>query len=198
MTRKPLPKAITRPVTNLRTTSAAVARDVETPAAAPSYDKVEAEPALAISASPAANDPLPAGSAQDRAQAQAHVAKRRSFARKIVERHRLYAAVGGLNPLLVVNIAGVTAVNLRMVKQLSELYQVPFKRDRSRAAIIGLIGGAVPTGAGAATASTLAFVLPGGMLIGLGVSAVTAATLTRAIGRVFIESFENGAMPGGQ
>jgi hypothetical protein len=52
----------------------------------------------------------------------------------------------------------------------------------------------VPTGAGAATAATLAFILPGGALVGLGVSAITAATLTRAIGRVFVESFENGAI----
>jgi uncharacterized protein (DUF697 family) len=189
MTRKPLPKAITRPVTSLRNTAAAVAIDENAPAAVASYDKVEAEPELAISARPVANDPLPAGSVYP----QALAARRRSLARKIVERHRLYAAVGGLNPLLVVNIAGVTAVNLRMVKQLSELYQVPFQRDRSRATIIGLIGGAVPTGVGAATASTLAFVLPGGALVGLGVSAITAATLTRAIGRVFVESFETGA-----
>jgi hypothetical protein len=54
------------------------------------------------------------------------------------------------------------------------------------------MGGAVPTGLGAATASTLAFVVPGGAFVGLGVSAVTAAALTRGIGLVFIESFEGG------
>ena len=59
-------------------------------------------------------------------------AQRRALAHKIVSRHKNYAAMGGLVPLPVVNIAGVTAINLRMVKQLSELYQVPFERDRTR------------------------------------------------------------------
>jgi hypothetical protein len=55
----------------------------------------------------------------------------------------------------------------------------------------------VPTGLGAATASTLTFVVPGGALVGLGVSAVAAGALTRGIGMVFIESFEAGARTSG-
>jgi uncharacterized protein (DUF697 family) len=195
MTRKPLPKAIRRPIPNLRDVSADVVTDEEAPAhvaAPPEAKRPEAEPALAISAVPAANDPLPAGSPMERAL----TAKRRSLARKIVERHRTLAALGGLAPLPVVNIAGVTAVNLRMVKKLSELYQLPFQRDRARAMIIGLMGGAVPTGLGAATASTLTFVIPGAAFVGLGVSAVTAAAVTRAIGMVFIESFESAVTAG--
>jgi len=101
--------------------------------------------------------------------------------------------VGGLFPLPVVNIAGVTAINMRMVKQLSDLYGVPFERDRTRSMIIGLMGGAVPTGLGAATASTLVFVVPGSALFGLAVSAISAGALTRGIGLVFLEHFENGS-----
>jgi uncharacterized protein (DUF697 family) len=124
-----------------------------------------------------------------------HAVRRRTAARKIVDRHKTYAAMGGLVPLPIVNIAGVTAINMRMVKQLSDLYRVPFQRDRTRSTIVGLIGGAVPTGLGAATASTLGFAVPGAAFVGLAVSAVTAGALTRAIGLVFLESFETGAMP---
>ena len=120
-------------------------------------------------------------------------ARRRAIAQKIVERHRNYAAMGGLLPLPIVNIAGVTAINLRMVRQLCALYGVPFRRDRARSMIVGLIGGAVPTGFGAATASTLALLVPASALFGLAVSAVTAGALTRGIGLVFIEHFEAGA-----
>jgi uncharacterized protein (DUF697 family) len=120
-------------------------------------------------------------------------AKRRDLAHKIVERHRTYAAAGGLVPIPVANIASVTAVNLRMVRQLSELYQVPFQRDRARAAIVSLIGGAAPSGFSAATSSVLTWIVPGALLVGLGVSALSAGALTRAIGQVFTESFENGA-----
>ena len=64
-----------------------------------------------------------------------------------------------------------------------------------RAIIVGLIGGAVPTGLGVTTASTLAFAIPGPALVGLAVSAITAGAMTRGIGLVFVEHFETGAMP---
>jgi len=191
MTRKPLPKAITRPLGNLQSFGPDVTAKSETTArsTAVPFDKVEAEPALAVSSAPIANDlaaPAPA-------LTQKLAARRRALARKIVDRHKNYAAVGGLVPLPVVNIASVTAINLRMVKQLSELYQVPFQRDRTRSFIVGLIGGAVPTGIGTATSSTLMWIVPGGMLLGLGAAALTAGALTRGIGLVFIESLESAA-----
>jgi uncharacterized protein (DUF697 family) len=189
MTRKPLPKAITRPLNNLRNFDRGAAAANAAPAPGVAFDKVEAEPALAVSSAPIANDvaaPAPEAS-------QKFAAQRRALAHKIVARHKNYAAMGGLMPLPVVNIAGIAAINLRMVKQLSELYQVPFERDRTRSLIVGLIGGAVPTGVGTATSSTLMWIVPGGMLLGLGAAAVTAGALTRGIGLVFIESFERGA-----
>ena len=112
---------------------------------------------------------------------------------KIVGRHRMVAAVGGLFPMPAVNVVGVTAIILRMVKALGDLYGVPFERDKTRSIVIGLMGGAAPAGLGAATASTLAFVLPGAGAVGLAVSSVTAAALTRRIGVVFIERFEKSA-----
>jgi uncharacterized protein (DUF697 family) len=191
MTRKPLPKAITRPLNNLRGFGPGIAAEEELPAreiSAP-FDKVEAEPALAVSSAPIANDLAAPAPELDRKLA----ARRRALARKIVDRHKNYAALGGLVPLPVANIASVTAINLRMVKQLSDLYGVPFQRDRTRSLIVGLVGGAVPTGVGAATSSTLMWIVPGGLLLGLGASAVTAGALTRGIGLVFIESFESGS-----
>jgi uncharacterized protein (DUF697 family) len=188
MTRKPLPKAITRPLASLRPFAAA-AEDIPARSSAAPFDKVEAEPALAVSSAPIANDV--AGEAPKLSGTLA--AKRRALGRKIVERHKNYAAVGGLVPLPVANIAGVTAINLRMVKQLSDLYQVPFQRERTRALIVGLVGGAVPTGVGTAASTTLMWIVPGGLLWGLGAAALTAGALTRGIGLVFLESFENGA-----
>lgn len=191
MTRKPLPKAITRPLGNVRGFDRSVPAEtaLAEPSTAMPFDKVEAEPTLAVSSAPIANDiaaPAPEISQQ-------HAARRRALAHKIVSRHKNYAAAGGLVPLPVINIAGVTAINLRMVKQLSELYQVPFERDRTRSLIVGLIGGAVPTGVGTATSSIMMWVMPGGVLLGLGAAALTAGALTRGIGLVFIESFERGA-----
>jgi uncharacterized protein (DUF697 family) len=121
-------------------------------------------------------------------------AKRRELAQDIVQRHAAYSVVGGIIPLPIVNAASVTAINLRMVKMLSDLYGVPFERDRARAIIVGLMGGIMPTGVGAITTSTLLYIIPGSNLIGLAMSSVTAAACTRGIGRVFVEHFENGAL----
>ena len=191
MTRKPLPKAIVRPLDSLRVARGSARDAAPLPPRALPHDAVEPEPALQVSSAPIANDAAPATSPA----AQQFVTKRRAVARKIVARHRNYAAAGGLLPLPIVTVAGITAINLRMVKQLSNLYGVPFQRDRSRAIIVGLIGGAVPTGLGVTTASALAFAIPGPALVGLAVSAITAGAMTRGIGAVFIEHFEGAAIP---
>ena len=194
MTRKPLPKAIRRPIDDLRAIAGGAPFDQAAPPqrSALSHDAVEPEPALRVSSAPIANDAAPATSPA----AQQFAAKRRAVAGKIVERHRNYAGLSGLLPLPIVTVAGITAINLRMVKQLSDLYGVPFQRDRTRALIVALIGGAVPTGLGVTTASALAFAIPGPALVGLAVSAITAGAMTRGIGLVFAEHFEAGAAHG--
>jgi uncharacterized protein (DUF697 family) len=192
MRRKPLPKAITRSIANLQQIAAGFAADEQgrvpphlTRQAAPpstAFDAVEPEPKF----EPASETKPP--STRDSADPLA--ARRRALAHRIVDRHKNYAAMGGLVPLPAANIASVTAMNLRMVKQLSELYGIPFQRDRTRSLIIALIAGAAPTGAGLAASSTLMWIIPGGLVWGLGAAALTAGALTRGIGLVFIDSFE--------
>jgi uncharacterized protein (DUF697 family) len=121
------------------------------------------------------------------------VAKRRAQARAIVARHATYSAVSGIVPLPLANAAGITTIIIRMVNMLSDLYGVPFERDRARAIIVGLVGGTMPSGLGAVTTSTLFYVVPSGALMGLAVSSITAVACTRSIGRIFIEHFESGA-----
>ena len=93
----------------------------------------------------------------------------------------------------IVNVASITAIIVRMVRVLSNLYGVPFERDRARAVVVALAGGTLPTGFAAVTASTLYYVVPGAALIGLAVSSVTAVACTRNIGRIFVDHFESGA-----
>ncbi|MBV8288941.1 MAG: YcjF family protein [Hyphomicrobiales bacterium] len=125
--------------------------------------------------------------------AESNLAKRQARARAIVARYAAYSAVGGIVPLPVASVAGITTIIIRMVKMLSDLYGVPFERDRARAIIVGLVGGTVPTGFATVTTSTLFFVVPSGALMGLVVSSITAVACTRSIGQIFIEHFESGA-----
>jgi len=206
MKRKPLPKAITRSIANLQQIAAGFAADEQgrvpphgtREAATYAFDAVEPEPKLEpapasmpdIAISPTAQQPTEPSFHARSPAADPLAARRRVLARRIVDRHKNYAAMGGLVPLPAANIASVTAVNLRMVKQLSELYGVPFQRDRTRSLIIALIAGAVPTGAGLAASSTLMWIIPGGLVWGLGAAALTAGALTRGIGLVFVDGFE--------
>jgi uncharacterized protein (DUF697 family) len=208
MRRKPLPKAITRSIANLQQIAAGFAADeqgrvpphVTREPQSMAFDAVEPEPKTEPQSMPdIASAPQGADARQPKSRAADPLAaRRRALARRIVDRHKNYAAVGGLVPLPAANIASVTAVNLRMVKQLSELYGVPFQRDRTRSLIIALIAGAVPTGAGLAASSTLMWIVPGGLVWGLGAAALTAGALTRGIGLVFVDSFETAmAEPSG-
>ena len=176
--KRKLPKAIRQTTDDWR--EAAVREAARAP------DMVGAEPATEVPSQPLADALAPVVT-------DPNVVRRRSLARRIVERHAYYSGVGGIIPVPIANVAGVTAVIVRMVKVLSDLYGVPFQRDRARAIVIGLMGGAMPTGLAAVTASTLVYIVPGSNLIGLAVSSVTAIACTRGIGRIFIEHFESGA-----
>jgi uncharacterized protein (DUF697 family) len=120
-------------------------------------------------------------------------ARRRSQANAIVERYANFSALGGVIPVPLLNVAGVTVIILRMVKKLCQLYGVPYEQGRARALIVGLAGGAVPTTASAVTTSTLVYFIPGVNLLGLAVSSVTASLCARGIGRRFVEHFDTGA-----
>jgi uncharacterized protein (DUF697 family) len=203
MTRKQLPKVISRCSEDLRKIVDSTLPNQAASAArlAMPGDAVAAEIAPSIASLTAGTGPKPEkpkprlnGSALT-VRWQGLAAKRRALAQRVIDRHGAYAAVGGLAPVPIANIACVAGIIVRMVKQLSELYGVPFERDRTRSLVVGILAGAVPTGVGTAAASTLVYLVPGATLVSLGVSALMAGALTRSIGLVFIESFEREGLP---
>jgi uncharacterized protein (DUF697 family) len=120
-------------------------------------------------------------------------ARRRSRAHVIVERHATYAAFGGCIPLPLLNASGVVAIIVRMVNALSKHYGVPFQRERARAAVLALMGGATPASVAVNATSAILMVVPGTQLMGVVIASVTASACTRDIGRVFIDLFEKEA-----
>jgi uncharacterized protein (DUF697 family) len=203
MTRKQLPKVISRCSEDLRKIVDGTLPNKAASAAGPGMpnDAVDAEIAPSIVSLTAGNPPAPEevkpriNGVSLTVRWQSVAARRRSLAQKVIERHGVYAAVGGLAPLPIANIASVASIIVRMVKKLSELYEIPFERDRTRSLVVGILAGAVPTGVGTAAASTLGYLVPGATLVGLGVSALMAGALTRSVGLIFIESFEREGVP---
>lgn len=139
------------------------------------------------------NSSAAAPTAQPSPQAGSETARRRRIAVAIVERHANLSAVGGIIPVPILNVAGITAIMVHMVARLSHLYDVPFERSRARATVIGLMGGALPTGLASATAWGLLQMVPGANVFGLVVSSVTAGACARSLGSLFIDHFETGA-----
>src|SRR6202043_154893 len=164
------PKAIRRTAAKLPPADAeqittgleAPAIDPEKPDETPSSlasDGAESEPARPTP--PETSSPTARALALRQApSAERDTKQRRWLADRIVERYATYSAGGGFIPLPIANVAIVVAINIRMVKALSDHYGVPFERDRARAIVVGLAAGAMPTGLATVAAATLYLLLP--------------------------------------
>jgi uncharacterized protein (DUF697 family) len=175
MNKKKLPKAVLRTATEMQETGA---REIHAAGSASADNVIEMMPK---------SEPAPVPQT-----AEAAIRRRRATA--IVERFANYSAVGGALPIPLANAAALTTILVRMVKSLSDLYGVPFERNRTRAVVIGLMGAALPTGFATVATSTITYFVPGCNLLGLAVSSVTSSAFARSIGQLYIEHFENGAM----
>lgn len=179
MNKKKFPKAVLRTANEMRETGAGAEATKSGPA-----NVIEMVPKPDLS--PDTNSETPTLSDNDAA-----LRRRRAIA--IVERYANYSAVGGAIPMPIANAAALTAILVRMVKSLSDVYSVPFERSRTRSIVIGLMGGALPTGIATIATTTITYFVPGYNLLGLAVSSVTSSAYARSIGQLFIEHFESGS-----
>jgi uncharacterized protein (DUF697 family) len=200
MSRK-LPKAIGRTIDDMRSNAATARAEAARPAkavaraAAPGPVEPEPEPAsppAAKAPKAEAAAPLPVPIAPQPSAPDYEAALRHAQARTIVEKHATYAAAGGLIPIPVADVAGVTAIIVHMAGNLARHYTIPPDRNRTRALVLGLIGAMAPVGLGALTSSSLLRFIPGANLVGMAVTSIAAAACTRSIGFIFIEHFESG------
>ncbi|MFM7023153.1 MAG: YcjF family protein [Flavobacteriales bacterium] len=110
----------------------------------------------------------------------------------IVRKH-IYWSVGvGVVPIPVVDVLGLTAVQLNMLRKLCDYYKQPFKENIGRS-IIGTLAG---------TSSTMVFgsfgksILKGipfvGPLLGFSAMSAMSGASTYALGKLFIHHFESG------
>jgi len=116
----------------------------------------------------------------------------KSRARKLVERFSLYSGVAGLLPVPVVDVAAVGGVQLQMLRRISQLYDVPFSKNRGKAIVASLAGTMIPASTGLGVAS-MAKSVP---VAGTAICAMTAPALsvgaTYVIGMAFVEHFARG------
>ena len=118
--------------------------------------------------------------------------KRAEDAHHIVRKYALAGMAVGLIPLPLVDLAAVTAVQLKMAHSISEQYQVPFSRNLASSIIASLLSSVVATSAALSLSSVVKIVPLIGSVSGAATMVVLSGASTYAIGKVFIQHFESG------
>jgi uncharacterized protein (DUF697 family) len=114
-------------------------------------------------------------------------------AQEIVKRYALYSAGAGLIPIPVADFAAITALEVKMLHDLGDLYGVPFSQETVRPIVASLIGGYSATKVGYGVGGSVMKSVPViGQALGLLSVPAFGAGLTYAIGKVFIQHFASG------
>ena len=127
------------------------------------------------------------------AQCANELTARYQSAQKVV-RHNAYWALGaGLIPLPVVDIVALTAVQVKMLKELSDTYKVKFFEDKAKKIISALTVGVGAAGVGGSIARQLFRLIPVvGQIVGTIGIPLLAGSMTMAVGNLFIMHYESG------
>jgi uncharacterized protein (DUF697 family) len=107
----------------------------------------------------------------------------------IIRNHVVMAMSAGVIPVLIADVIAVTAMQMDMVRQLSDIYGIAYEKNRTKA----IIGSLTATALARVGARSLVKVIPGvGWLLG-GISvSVFAGASTFALGKVFKKHLESG------
>lgn len=118
--------------------------------------------------------------------------ERTDQAARIIKYNVGWSAAAGLTPLPLFDLAAISAVQIRMIKQLADLYGVPFRKELVKSLIGAAIGGGTAF-AVAAPIGSMVKAIPGiGTFISTFVTPAAAATATYALGKVFMQHFDAG------
>ena len=129
-------------------------------------------------------------SLEDKLTATAH-AERLARAHNLVQNYLLASASIALVPVPLLDLAGITALQIKLVHSLAKLYDVPFKEDIAKSLVAALLSGAstillIKGLVSLAKAIPVLGTLAGGSI------AISGASVTYAVGEVFIRHFESG------
>jgi uncharacterized protein (DUF697 family) len=121
-------------------------------------------------------------------EAIAEGASRDETALNLVNRFALWSGVAGLIPIPVIDVATVGGLQIQMVRRLSQIYDVDFSENRTKAIVASLVGSLIPATSGIGAASLLKAVPVLGTITAGFVMPALSAGATFAIGKAFIAS----------
>ena len=112
---------------------------------------------------------------------------------KIVNKYMLWSMGAGIIPIPVVDMAAVTGVQLKMIKDISAVYDVEFSEVRGKSIITSLLGSIIPNSLSAGFLGSAFKLVPViGWYAGSVSMSVFSGAATYAIGKVFTQHFASG------
>lgn len=114
-------------------------------------------------------------------------------AEKLVNRYMWWSLGAGLIPVPWVDMVAVSSVQIKMVADISKIYDISFSENSGKTIVTSLLGSVVPDSLARGSVGSLLKTVPvvGTILGAMSMSIFSAAT-TYAIGKVFIQHFESG------
>lgn len=113
-------------------------------------------------------------------------------AENLIKNHVIAAVSVSIVPVPLIDIAAVSAIQLRMIHRLADHYGKDFSAELVRSLIASLGGSFLGYGAGMMAMSLLKVVPGVGWMLGMVSVPVVSGAATYAIGKVFVKHFEEG------
>ena len=146
-------------------------------------------PQTVESTQPAKTDGGPATEAKPPLDPAVRVAQ----AEGIIRLNVLWSLGAGILPLPVVDVLALTAIQVKMLKELSDLYEVKFTEGVAKKIVAFLLSSIGSVGLGVLVGGSLAKLIPAvGTTLGVATIPMLTGAFTHALGKVFLMHFESG------
>ncbi len=112
---------------------------------------------------------------------------------KLIRRY-VYASMGaGLIPIPFLDFAGITGIQIRLLRKLAQMYEIPFSGNMLKTLVGSLIGGAFSASVGVRLGGSLAKLFPViGQSLAVATVSLSAGASTYAVANVFNRHFSEG------
>ncbi|MRG97793.1 YcjF family protein [Polyangium spumosum] len=147
------------------------------------------EPTIGVESEPKAGAKPEPPSRPERSAEPSRVGR----AEAIIRRNVLWSLGAGAVPIPLLDAIAVTGVQMKMLSELSELYEVEFTKDIAQKLVTSLLSSLGGLTLGASIGSSVAKLIPGvGTALGIVTIPIFAGAFTLATGKVFMMHFESG------
>ena len=113
-------------------------------------------------------------------------------ANDIVTEHMWWSAGAGLIPVPMLDLAAISGVQLKMLKNLADHYGVPFSDNLGKSLTGAVLGGVTPGLASGTVRSWIKTLPMVGGILGAFSQSMLAGASTYALGKVFVQHFASG------